>query len=1021
MTNNIKNISRFGLNASVASIALGIAFASSAAFAQDKPADAAAEDNNVIIVTGSLIKNPNLSQATPVNVTTSDEIELKQNNTAEEILREIPGIVPSIGNAVNNGNGGASFVNLRGLGSNRNIVLLDGNRLVPAELQGRFDLNNIPLALLSRVDVLTGGASTTYGADAISGVVNFITRQDFSGVEVTAGDQITQKGDGNIFKVDATIGGNFDENRGNAVFSVGYQQADPVYQGARSFSNVQLSSFTGGPSGSGTSVPSRFSNINPTGADFIATGCGATGQPACVTTVQGTRQVNGAGTAFNTTSAFTSFNFNPYNIFQTPFERFNMYGAAHYDVSDHVTVYTRGIFSKNSVNTIIAPSGAFGIPIVVNLNNPFLTTALRNGFCQKDTNTGPGYTPLFSAAECAAAATATGPSDPNYRTVATTVSRRAVETGPRTSKFTTTFFDYKLGLKGAITDHIDYDIGGAYGESENIQTQSGYTLNSKITQAALANNTTTCITTTGGCVPINLFGPAGSITPAMIGFITGDSQISIKTTLAQAHGTVTGDFGGLTSPWGSSPISFAVGGEFRKYKATQFSDLLSRSGDLGGAGGAAPNIKGGFHVYEAIGELVVPLVQDKPFFEDLTLSGGLRYSSYKVDAATSPSFRTTTYKGEVSWTPVKGFKLRGNYSHAVRAPNINELFSPVNTGLTNLAVDPCAGSAPLNNATLRAVCLAQGAPVSQLGIITNPSAAQANATGGGNLNLKPEKSNSYSMGIILQPSDYVKNLSLSVDYYNIKITDAITSPTPGDAITACFGTPTGGVYTPSASAATSAACTLIRRNPSTGGLDGPASTTPGLFLTTSNLGRLATAGIDVTLNYSYKFSFAKLSIAANGNWTDYSKFQAVTGVGLYRDCVGFYSVNCGLSGSLQPKWQTSLRSTLSFSAIDLSMLWRHIDKMKQEPDDAANGNGPAFVGNGVNFGKIPSYDIFDLATRINIGDHVTFTFTVENLFDKQPPIVGNTIGSTTYNSGNTYPSTYDALGRKFAMSAKLKF
>jgi outer membrane receptor protein involved in Fe transport len=353
----------------------------------------------------------------------------------------------------------------------------------------------------------------------------------------------------------------------------------------------------------------------------------------------------------------------------------------------------------------------------------------------------------------------------------------------------------------------------------------------------------------------------------------------------------------------------------------------------------------------------------------------------------------------------------------------------VNTTLTNLTVDPCVGNAPVNNATLRAVCLAQGAPANTIGTILTPSASQVNSTGGGNLNLKPEKSNSYSFGVILQPSDYVKNLSLSVDYYNIKITDAITSPTPGDAISACFGTPTNGVFTPSAGASTSAACTIIRRNPSTGGLDGPASTTPGLFLSLSNLGRLATAGIDVKLDYSYKFSFAKFSLAVNGNWTDYAKFQAVTGVGLYRDCVGLYSVNCGLSGSLQPKWQISTRGTMSFEAIDISMLWRHIDKMKQEPDDAINGNGPACgdptnangCASGPSFNKIKAYDIFDLSARINIKDNVTFTFTVQNLFDKQPPIVGNTIGSTTYNSGNTYPSTYDALGRKFAMSAKLKF
>src|SRR5688572_7489380 len=190
---------------------------------QEAAIEEAAADGEDIVVTGTLIRNPNLEQSTPVNVTTSDAIELKQSNLAEEVLREIPGIVSSIGSGVNNGNGGFSFVDLRGLGANRNIVLLDGNRLVPAGLAGIFDLNNVPLALVERVDALTGAAVTTYGADAITGVVNFSTRRDFAGVEIAGSEQITEQGDGNFMRVDLTMGANFDDGRGNAVLSVGYQ------------------------------------------------------------------------------------------------------------------------------------------------------------------------------------------------------------------------------------------------------------------------------------------------------------------------------------------------------------------------------------------------------------------------------------------------------------------------------------------------------------------------------------------------------------------------------------------------------------------------------------------------------------------------------------------------------------------------------------------------------------------------------------------------------------------------------
>ena len=232
--------SRLFAGASATSLLLAL---SAPAFAQDAAQAAAQTPASTdtqesaqapdIVVTGSLITNPNLERSTPVIFVGADEIQLRQSNVAEEVIRDLPGVVPNLGSAVNNGNNGASFVDLRGLGSNRNIVLLDGVRITPAGtagsiagLAGRVDLNNIPLALIDRVDALTGAASTTYGADAITGVINFITRRDFSGVELTAGNQITELGDGHTYRADATFGANFDDGRGNAVFSIGYQHSD---------------------------------------------------------------------------------------------------------------------------------------------------------------------------------------------------------------------------------------------------------------------------------------------------------------------------------------------------------------------------------------------------------------------------------------------------------------------------------------------------------------------------------------------------------------------------------------------------------------------------------------------------------------------------------------------------------------------------------------------------------------------------------------------------------------------------
>ena len=984
-----------------------------------------------IVITGTLIRNPNLESSTPVNVTTSDAIELKQSNTAEEVLRELPGVVANIGSAVNNGNGGSSYVDLRGLGSTRNIVLLDGNRIVPADLAGRVDLNNIPLALVDRVDALTGAAVTTYGADAITGVVNFVTKRNFAGLEAAASNQITEEGDGYYFRGDVTLGANFDDGRGNAVISLGYQNAEAVYQGDRKFSIEQVDSYTGLGGGSGTSVPSRFSGTRP--IDPL------TGLPSVVPGVAngGVRQVDPVtGQAVGT---FAFFNFNPFNVFQTPFKRFNIFSQATYEVSDAVEVYGRGLFSKNTVDTIIAPSGSFGGTVTINLNNPFLPAALRNQFCALNVAAPPPagqtqtvYTPRFTQAECDAAAVATGPSDPNYRTVTTALSRRTPEVGARNSNYQTTVFDYRGGVRGALTSTVDWDISGAYGESENTQTINGYTLQSRFREASLVGGTIDnpfCLSGNTDCVPVNLFGPEGSISPEAADFLSEASTSTVRTSLLQARAIVSGD-AGVASPWAVQPIGFAFGAEYRKYNAQQSSDLLANTpGELGGAGGAAPNIDGGYNVKEAYGELILPLIEDRPFFESLTIETGVRYSDYKIRGA--EGYDTWTWKAGGSWEPGAGVKFRGNYSKAVRAPNIGELFTPQTVGLTNLAVDPCSGSAPVNNADLRAVCLAQGAPVGTIGAITNPTAAQANAVFGGNLGLQPETANTYTVGVVVEPS-FLSGFSASLDYYNIRIKDVIGSALPGDVINACFGNLSAG-------SAADPACTVIRRNPITGGLDGDAATTPGLFLATTNLGELFTDGVDLIANYRRDIGFGRLALSFVGNWTRNSEYNAnaASEDSFFRECAGRYSVNCSFTGSIQPKFQFSQRTTLTVGDVDLSLLWRWIDRVEFEPrqfaddlafaeanpDDCPDPLGADEGGCLVNeeYRSIGSENYFDFTARFNATDNMTFTFTVQNLLGNKPKVVGNTLGSTVYNSGNIYPSTYDALGRRFAAAVRLRF
>uniref|UniRef100_UPI00356397CE TonB-dependent receptor plug domain-containing protein n=1 Tax=Sandarakinorhabdus sp. TaxID=1916663 RepID=UPI00356397CE len=325
MTNLNNTQRRLALTTSVATLALALMAAPSFAQTATAAAEAEAADEGVIVVTGTLIRNPNLVSASPIVTTSAETIQLRGSNVAEEVLREIPGIVPNVGSAVNNGNGGASFVDLRGLGANRNLVLLDGQRIAPAGLGGVVDLNNIPLALVERVDALTGAAVTTYGADAISGVVNFVTKKNFTGMDLQLSNGLNERGDGHRLRADLTIGGDFADGKGNAVISMGYQKSDAVFQGDRNVSLLGINSFTGGAGGgSPTSVPTRIRNVRP--IDPL------TGQPSTNPNVAnlGNGQLSPDGrTAI---PFYQDFNFNPFNIFQTPFQRFNLFAKANYEV-----------------------------------------------------------------------------------------------------------------------------------------------------------------------------------------------------------------------------------------------------------------------------------------------------------------------------------------------------------------------------------------------------------------------------------------------------------------------------------------------------------------------------------------------------------------------------------------------------------------------------------------------------------------------------------------------------------------
>ena len=996
--------------ASAAPAVLGLAMLSQSAMAQVATPPTEADEtefpaqetlqSEAIVVTGSRISNPNLELASPVSVVSSEELELAQTNVAEEFLRELPSAVPSVGSAVNNGNGGSSFVDLRGIGSNRNLVLLDGRRFTPADTTGRVDLNNIPLAVIERTEILTGGATTTYGADAISGVVNFVTKRDFEGFEGNVSQQITERGDGNVFRIDATIGANFDDGRGNAVLSIGYQNQDAVYQGDRDFSLFNIGSFSGEPSGSSNAIPAVV--VVPDGAD--ADDDGFFGQLSDDTT-----QLVGFDRPFN---------FNPFNIFLTPFERFNIYGQAHYELSDEVEVFTQAVFSRQTVSTIIAPGGSFFNTYNINLNNPFIPEALAVLYGANEGLTGADY--LAARNSPFGPTLADGTANPDYVVTRSSIRRRTPEAGSRTSDYTTTLFNLVGGLRGGITDTINWEVSGVYGESERLQRQSGFARLNRLQNSLLAipdgAGGAVCIDASDGCAPIDLFGPLGELgSQEAIDYVFNlTQQVITQTSLQQVQGVINGDFGfGISA----TPVAFAVGAEYRKYTATRISDEASKTpGAVVGGGGAAPDIDGSYNVKDVFGELIIPVVEDS-FVRELTIELGGRYSDYSTAGG------EFTWKAGGTLTPFDGLSFRGNYQRSSRAPNIGELFSPVTTGLTNLAIDPCAKANPVGNAALTATCVSQivrggasqTAAQTLIGNILQPAAGQINGTGGGNLDLGVETATTWTVGAIIEP---LYNLSLTVDYFNIRVTDAITAPGVDDIVGGCYSNPDPDSFF----------CQLISRSATTGGLDGSPNEVLGLLQNLTNAGTIRTDGIDVSMRYRTDLTDTiGLRLSSDGVWTNRNLFEAFPNTGS-RECVGYYSVNCG---SPQPEFVVNTRATLSFDdQLDLSLLWRYIDGIEFEPRQRAAGD--AFVGvlpegtgpvegREVNFNEIPAEHYFDLSARWSATENFEFIFTVQNLFDNQPTIVGSDIGSTAFNSGNIYPSTYDALGRRYAAAVKLRF
>ena len=1039
-----------------------------------------------IVVTGSRIPQPNLESAAPVTVVSDQDVKLSGATRIEDVLNSLPSVGASQASGLSNGATGTAEVDLRYLGSKRTLTLVNGRRLMPGDPNSTTqsaDLNVIPASLLKRVEVLTGGASSVYGADAVAGVVNFIMDTEFEGIRfdgnysffqhkqqnpgVSGGLNISDiiearqaiageaqfplptgsTTDGRAFDGTVSIGAGFDDDRGHAVAYFGYRNVKPVLQADRDFSACVIQNTGGGVPRCGGSA-----TANPgTGVVFQQTTT-TTPDGDVITITTSTVAALGPGTI----SPFSSnlFNFAPLNYFQRPDERYVAGAFANYEITPAFKPYLEFMFMDDRTKAQIAPSGDFGNTLTINCDNPFLSAEQLDVICNTlGVDLGNGGTPntgrpinLINGFLGNFPLAIGAPFNPNpgadpldffdargntYNAAFFQLLRRNTEGGPRISDLRHQSWRGVLGMRGDLSNVWSYDTYFQYGRTNYTQV---YQNEFSIARLQRALNSVNVDPTTGlvvpigtpgstivcrsvldqsdvNCIPYDPFGAAPSA--AAINYLNVFGVIQGITSETIANANVTGLLGeaGVRTPWAENGVAVNAGVEYRRESLELNPDQSFQTGDLAGQGAPTLPVSGNFKVWEAFAEAQIPVVQET-LFHELTFNVGYRKSWYETSG--DRKYDTDTYKISAELAPIRDIRFRGNYNRAVRAPNIQELFAPQFVGLDGTN-DPCAKVITAADFG----CLAQGLVVGQ-SPSANP-AGQYNGLLGGNPDLTPEKATTKTLGVVLQPS-FIPRLAVTVDYFDITLKNAIQGFGADAILNACVSQSTATAASP--------ACDLVQRDAA-----GSIWLTSGGFVidTPNNQGRIDTSGIDVNASYGHRlFNMGDLSWSFIGTYLD--KYKVDNNLSEPYDCAGLYGPTCSgatvASSAPMPKWRHKARATWeSPFGLGLSLQWRRVGKVKAETLGDNETIAPAGT---VNFDpglRIKSYDYFDLAATYSLWDRVNLRAGVNNLFDKDPPLVtsGNAGVSGTNLcpagpcNGNTYPGTWDALGRYFWMGATVNF
>lgn len=939
-------------------------------------------------ITGTRIKTVNTETASPVISLGAEAIKIEARRDVEGLLNNLPQVFADYGGEVSNGATGTATVNLRNLGASRTLVLINGRR-VPAGSPRNLaaDLNQIPVSLIKRVEVLTGGASAVYGSDAVAGVVNFIMNDKFEGVEldlnyqfynhsqqatdiskVVAGRAASnpsqfkvpgdKSADGKTRDFALTMGSAFANGKGHATLFVGRKVSDALLQSERDFTACALAfdaaSGAWSCGGSSTSYPGRFLDLNTGTSWTVADASG------------GTRRYSG-GT--------DQYNYGPLNYFQRPSKRTTAAAYANYDINEMAKVYAEMNFHDDSTVAQIAPSGSFLASTefvganAIKFENPLLSQAWRTSL---NLNQAGDTADLW-------------------------IGRRNVEGGGRQDDVRHTSYRGVIGVRGDLGANFGYD---AYVQSSRVLFQETYKNDFSNTRIYRAMDVVTdpatgqavCRTALDGtdpaCVPYNIWS-LGKVTPEALAYISTPGFQRGHTAQSVAGVSVNGDLTdmGIKSPMARSGLGFAVGFERRRESMELNTDTAFTTGDLAGQGGPTIGVGGGYSVNDVFGELRLPLMERMPLAERLQLNATYRRSSY------STSKSADTYGLGLEYQPVKMVTVRGSYQNASRSPNVIELFSAQSIGLFNMTGDPCEGAAPT---ATREQCARTGLPANLYGLVPENPAGQYNQLGGGNPNLKPEVAKSVTFGAVFQP---MRDLTLSVDYFSIKVEDQISGIGAAISVQQCIET------------GNPLFCGKINRD-SRGSL---LSTTGFVVATTDNIGKLETEGIDIAADYGMKLpGLGKLDFSLVGTHLRNYVVTDVPGLASY-DCAGYFGNLCGTP---LPSWRNKLRASWTTPwDFQVALTWRHMASVKLDANSTQSRlkNEEDAAGNVAQLG---SRDYLDVAAAYNLTKNVTLRLAVNNLLDKDPPLA---VTGAPFGNGNTYPVVYDAAGRRVNINLNAKF